>query len=121
MISSEIKKISNSLTSDKAKPYLLLTLAKANISEGDLASAGKNLEELIQQYPNSVEQGEASQLKQKIDYGGFTVERENTISSPLIGVMLPLNGTKVPQSGSSAASEILEGIKYAVSEYNSAS
>ena len=119
LISSEIKKISNSLTSDKAKPYLLLTLAKANISEGDLSSAGKNLEELIQQYPNSVEQGEASQLKQKIDYGGFTVERENTISSPLIGVMLPLNGTKVPQSGSSAASEILEGIKYAVSEYNS--
>ena len=119
LISIDVKKIYNSLNNSKAKPYLLLILAKINLSEGDINDASKDLQELVQRFPNSEEQGEASLLKQKIDDGILTVQPSTEVSSSLIGVMLPLSGDNVNSGAASAASEILEGIKYAVSEYNS--
>ena len=120
LISFDIKKIYDSLYESKAKPYLLLVLAKVNIAEGDLKAAKQYLQQLIQKYHDSAEQGEASLLVQKITSGVMIVQQNTEIFSPLIGVMLPLSGNKVNASASSAAFEILQGIKYAVSEYNSA-
>ena len=119
LISSDIKKIYNTIIESKSKPYLLLILAKLSVTEGNLRAAGQYLQLLVNKYPDSDEQGEASLLKQKIDSDILTVQPNTIISSPLIGVMLPLSGDKVSSGASSAASEILEGIKYAVSEYNS--
>ncbi|MFZ0453849.1 MAG: ABC transporter substrate-binding protein [Ignavibacteriaceae bacterium] len=119
LISPDIKKIYNSTNESKSKPYLLLILSKLNVTEGNLKAASQYLQLLVNKYPNSDEQGEASLLKEKIDSDLLTVQPNTIISSPLIGVMLPLNGDKVSSSAASAASEILEGIKYAVAGYNS--
>ena len=119
LITSDIKKIYNSISESKAKPYLLLILSELSITEGNLKAASQYLLVLINKYPNSDEQGEASLLKQKIDADILTVQPNTDISFPLIGVMLPLSGDSLSPGASSAASEILEGIKYAVSEYNS--
>ncbi len=119
LISPDIKKIYNSINESKSKPYLLLILSKVSVAEGNLKAAGQYLLVLVQKYPNSDEKGEASLLKQKIDNDIITVRSNTEITSPLIGIMLPLSGGKVSSGASSAASEILEGIKYAVSEYNS--
>ena len=120
LISSDIKKIYNSVNESKSKPYLLLILSRLSIAEGNLRAAGKYLQILVTKYPDSDEQGEASLLKQKIDNDILTIHPNTEITGPLIGIMLPLSGDKVTSSASSAAAEILEGIKYAVSEYNSA-
>ena len=119
LISPDIKKIYNSISESKSKPYLLLILSKLSVTEGNLKAASQYLQLLVNKYPNSEEQGEASLLKQKIDNDILTVQPNTIISFPLIGVMLPLNGDKVSSGAASAASEILDGIKYAVSEYNS--
>jgi ABC-type branched-subunit amino acid transport system substrate-binding protein/outer membrane protein assembly factor BamD (BamD/ComL family) len=119
LISPDIKKIYNSVSESKSKPYLLLILSKLSVTEGNLKAASQYLMLLVNKYPNSDEQGEASLLKQKIDSDLLTVQPNTIISSPLIGVMLPLSGDKVTSGAASAANEILEGIKYAVSEYNS--
>jgi branched-chain amino acid transport system substrate-binding protein len=119
LISPDIKKIYNSISESKSKPYLLLILSKLSVTEGNLKAASQYLQLLVNKYPNSDERGEASLLKQKIDSDLLTVQPNTIIASPLIGVMLPLSGDKVSSGAASAASEILEGIKYAVSEYNS--
>ena len=119
LISPDIKKIYNSVSESKSKPYLLLILSKLSITEGNLKAASQYLLLLVNKYPNSDEKGEGTLLKQKIDSDLLSVQSNTTIiSSPLIGVMLPLSGAKVTSGAASAASEILEGIKYAVSEYN---
>jgi len=120
LISFDIKKIYDSLNESKAEPYLLLVLAKVNVTEGDLKVAKLYLQQLIQKYPDAAEHGEASLLEQKIDRGELIVQQNTGTSFPLIGVMLPLSSDLVNASASSAASQILQGIKYAVSEYNSA-
>ncbi len=119
LISPDIKKIYNSISESKSKPYLLLILSKLSVTEGNLKAASQYLQLLVNKYPNSDEQGEAFLLKQKIDSDLLSVQPNTIISTPLIGVMLPLSGDKVSSGAASAASEILEGIKYAVSEYNS--
>lgn len=119
LISPEIKRIYNTVSESKAKPYLLLILSKLSITEGNLKAAGQYLLLLVNKYPNSEEYGEASLLKKKIDSDILTVQPNTEFSSPLIGVMLPLGGDSLSSGASSAAYEILEGIKYAVSEYNS--
>ena len=119
LISPDIKKIYNSISESKSKPYLLLILSKLSVTEGNFKAASQYLQLLVNKYPNSDELGEASLLKQKIDSDLLTVQPNTIIASPLIGVMLPLSGDKVSSNAASAASEILEGIKYAVSEYNS--
>jgi branched-chain amino acid transport system substrate-binding protein len=127
LLSSDVRKIYDTLAEPKVKPYLLLVLAKVNLGEGDNNAAQHYLQELTQTYPDAEEVGEAFSLSQKIKYEDLTLDQNtvntiantSNITTSLIGVILPLNGEKVNQGTASTASEILEGIKYAVFEYNS--
>lgn len=94
------------------KPYLLLILSEVQINEGDYPSAKKNLQEIINNFPNSEEFSEAQTL-----YGEIKDKKFIPVKN-LIGVILPLGGNQVPAYASSAAKEILEGIKFAVSNFN---
>ncbi len=102
----------DSTSNTKLKPYLLLTLGKIYIQNGNYKNAEAALSDLIHLYPLSEEKGEAVTLYQRI-----LVEKETTPTTPLIGVMLPFN-YQSKDTISNAGSEILEGIKYAVAQYN---
>ncbi len=97
----------------KAKSFLLLNLGKAYYKEGNIAEARKSFGKLVRNYPASEESNEAIALNQKI----MTIRTSN-IPSNIIGVMLPLEGPNVSISAAATANEILEGIKFAVSEFN---
>lgn len=109
--SMQIKKYSDEASDKKLKPYLLMVLGKKYLIENDNVNAIRCFNEIIRSYYSSDEFDEAEKLKSGSDtltsYGNTGI---------LIGVMLPLrdNEGKVNTTGH----EILEGIKFAVSEYN---
>ncbi len=107
----EVKAIYDSTGNDRLKPYLLLVSCKFYLKNGNLNAAETALSNLLHLYPESEEKSEAVTLYQKV-----LNEKKTTSSTPIIGVMLPLNNNSDVHSN--AASEILEGIKYAVSEFN---
>ena len=111
----QLSKFEDSLNvNDKeAKSFLLLNLGKAYLKEGNIAEARKSFGKLIRNYPASKESYEAVEMNQKI-----IQYRSSNIPSNIIGVMLPLEGEKVSSSTASSANEILEGIKFAISEFN---
>ncbi len=97
----------------KAKSFLLLNLGKAYYKEGNIAEARKSFGKLVRNYPASKESNEAIALNQQI-----ITNRANNIPTNIIGVMLPLEGPNVSASAANSANEILEGIKFAISEFN---
>jgi branched-chain amino acid transport system substrate-binding protein len=99
-------------TNPKTKPLILLIESELKIKESDAAGAKKYLTDLIQSFPQSVE-------KIKADSIYSSIKNKNLLpSGKIIGVLLPLSGTNVPQSAITASNEILEGIKYAVNQFN---
>ncbi|MFO7445428.1 MAG: ABC transporter substrate-binding protein [Ignavibacteriaceae bacterium] len=98
---------------ENQKPFIQLLLGKVLLKENKREEAKQTFIGILQQYPASAEKAEADQLYKK------TLEPGNDVgagsANSLIGVILPL--TK--NSNSAAAEEILEGIKFAVSEFNS--
>ena len=112
---SGAKKIYDATNNRQIKPFLLLLLGKISLKNRDYTSAQKYFSDLILLYPDSPEKNEAKILQET------TLKNKSEtafISPPLIGVMLPLIKTRGEETASLTAAEILEGIKYAVSEYN---
>lgn len=108
----EIKALYDSTQSNRLKPYLLLLTGRFYIQNYNLKAAENTLSDILHLYPESEEKSEAATLYQKV-----LNEQRTTSTTPIIGVILPLDSLN---NGiySNAAGEILEGIKYAVSEYN---
>ena len=107
---TQLEKLYSSFSSVSVKPYVLLQQGKYLIRNGDSFNAENAFEELIKSYPESDEYNEAKKL---VNYS-YTPVSANTI----IGVMLPLEKNSVGEYTSQSAIEILEGIKFAVDEFN---
>ncbi len=101
----------DSTTSSTVRPYLMLLIGKMYLDKAKFDKAEVIFAELLKKYPNSEEKSEAATLYQHI-----TNDRSLSPATPILGVMLPLSG--VSGDASNAASEMLEGIKYAVDNYN---
>lgn len=108
-----IQGLYNSATSDKVKAHLLLLLGKAYIYSGDTIDGLRTFSEVTRFYPSSPESIEAKRL-----YDGASNNKQITSGSAIIGVMLPLNYSENSRGKRTPVSEILEGIKFAVSRYN---
>ena len=106
------KNIYDTTSSEKLKPFLLLMLGKAYFSSGNSIDGLKAFSKIESLYPDSPENLEAK------DYNPSSIQYYHSNSTvALIGVMLPLflnnsSGAKSP------VTEILDGIKFAVSRYN---
>jgi len=111
--STQIKQLNDSFTGSIVKPFLLLQLGIAFSNEGDLINAKKSISELINNYPGSEEYAEAVDF-----YGSLSDQTVTNSSATLIGVILPLQRNSTGQITSTASLEILEGIKFALSEFN---
>lgn len=108
----QIRSLYDTTNSEKLKPFLLLVLGKAYFSNGNSGEGQRTFSKLDNLYPYSPENLEAK------DYNPSTIR--NYISKPgvtLIGVMLPLNLNN-SSGGKTPVTEILNGIKFAVSQYN---
>ena len=108
----DIKKVYETTGSDKLKPFLLLVLGKLYIVQGNSDEGLKAFSKINDLYPDSPDNIEAK------GYNAAPIKNFSAnVNGALIGVMLPLF------SGDSSATigpvnEILEGIKFAVSQYN---
>jgi branched-chain amino acid transport system substrate-binding protein len=107
---TQLDKLNSSFTSSKVKSFILLEKGKYLIRNGDAIGAKEVFEELISSYPESAEFAEAKKL---IDYS-HSPEPAKTV----IGVMLPLETNSAGEYNTQSAAEILEGIKFAVDEFN---
>ncbi len=107
---TQLDKLNSSFTSTKVKSYILLEKGKYLIRNGDAVGAKKVFEELISSYPESAEFTEAKKL---IDYS-----HSSEPAKMVIGVMLPLEMNSAGEYNTQSAAEILEGIKFAVDEFN---
>jgi len=113
---SSLLRVLNTLYSgENTSPYLKFLLGRVYQKENNPEVARQTFEELITKYPNSPERARAVNL---IRDGVSTQKTNSDFSSPLIGAMLPLSGVSLSDEQSAAAKEILEGIRYAVYEYN---
>jgi branched-chain amino acid transport system substrate-binding protein len=110
LLAAELKSIHDSTKLLTAKPFILLMSGKIYLAQQNYKLAQETFTTLIRIYPDSYEKQEALRLVDE------TLVPEDLINkSDIIGVILPLSASP---SSSSAASEILEGIKFALSEYN---
>ena len=107
---SQLQKLYVSYTSTKVKSFILLQLGKYFIRIGDSFSAKSTFSDLMKNYPDSEEYTQAQNL--------YNNSYESNLVSTVIGVMLPLETDSVGEFTSQPASEILEGIKFAVNEFN---
>ena len=111
--SVQIQRISDSSTNDDARAYLLLLLAQSYLKEKKEFSAKSALSEILKKYPSSEEFNEAQQLYDE----PYLIDNTSSFQN-IIGVLLPLKTNTTGQFTSTTAIEILEGIKFAVSEFN---
>lgn len=111
LTSRQIKTFSDDLSDRKLKPFLLLVLGKKYLLENNYVDAIKSFNEITTSFSLSDEFSEAEKLK--LSSANLKSYGDKGI---LIGVMLPLNNDD--GTTNLAGIEILEGIKYAVSEYN---
>ena len=107
---TQLERLSSSFNSGKVKSYLMLQQGKYLIRNGNSSGAKNKFEELISSYPESAEYTEAKKL---VDYS-YSAKPSATV----IGVMLPLETNPAGEFNNLPAAEILEGIKFAVDEFN---
>lgn len=107
---NQLQKFYSASSSVKVKAYVLLQQGKYLLRNGDSFTAKNIFEELIRNYPESDEFNEAKKL---VDYSNSP-----TPATTIIGLMLPLETNSTGQYTSQSAIEILEGIKYALDEFN---
>jgi len=106
----QLERLSSSFSSSKVKSYVLFQQGKYLIRNGNIPDAKNKFSELTRTYPESDEYNEAKKL---LDYQ-YSSEPATTV----IGVMLPLDISSTGVYNSQPAAEILEGIKFAVDEFN---
>ena len=107
---SQLQKLYSLFTSSKVKSFVLLQVGKYFIRTGDSFSAKSTFSDLMKNYPESVEYNEANKLYD------FSYDFKPVVN--LVGVMLPLETNPLGVVTSQPAAEILEGIKFAVNEFN---
>ena len=107
---SQLQKLYASNTSTKVKSFILLQLGIYFIRNGDSFSAKSTFSDLMKNYPDSEEYNQAQSL--------YNTSYQPNVVTTVIGVMLPLETDSVGEYTSQAASEILEGIKFEVNEFN---
>ncbi len=106
----QLQKFNSLFTNRKVKSFVLLQIAKNMIRAGNSESAKSILSEIINNYSEYEEHDEAEKL--------FETPYESVPSGRIVGVMLPLETDATGEYTSEPASEILEGIKFAIDEYN---
>ncbi len=111
--SSDLQQLYDSFTSKKVKPFLLLLLAKSFLKERDVESASIYFSKILQSYSSSEEYPEAKNL-----YENPVLPAEYNGTASIIGVLLPLKMDSTGNYTSTAATEILDGVKFAISEFN---
>lgn len=107
---TQLDRLNSSFNSSKVKSYVLLQQGKYLIRNGNPSGAKNKFEELTRTYPESAEYSEAKKL---MDY-----QYSPETATIVIGVMLPLEINSAGEYKTQSASEILEGIKFAVDEFN---
>lgn len=107
---SEVKTIYDTTKLSALKPFLLLVNGKIHLSRKNDKLARETFTQLIRLYPDSYEKKEAQKLSD-----ATILPKDITEKSYVVGVIMPLSSNL---SLNTAASEILEGIKFALSEYN---
>lgn len=107
---AEVKSIYDSTKLSSVKPCLLLVNGKIHLNRKNDKLAQETFTKLIRLYPDSYEKKEAQKL-----YDATLLPKETTGKPDVVGVILPLSSNL---SSAAAATEILEGIKFALSEYN---
>ena len=107
---SQLQKLYSLFTSNKLKSFVLLELGKYFVRTGDSFNAKSTFSDLMNSYPESVEYNEANKLYD------FSYNSSPVVT--VIGVMLPLETNSFGEFTSQPAAEILEGIKFAVNEFN---
>lgn len=111
---SQIKIVYDSLAGKKAKPLVLLLLGKSYVQNNNRKDAENSFSELLRLYPESEEKGEAATLYNRIE------DEKHLSGSPVVAALIPLNSAR-NNDDYKTASDILEGIKFAFSEYNNQS
>ena len=107
----QLDRINSSFSSEKIKSYVLLQKGKYYLRSGNSYSSKETLEEIINDYPQSVEYAEAIKLTENS-------EASLLPATTIVGIMLPLETNSYGEYGSQSAAEILEGIMFAVDEFN---
>ena len=107
---SQLQKLYSLFTSNKVKSFVLLELGKYFVRTGDSFNAKSTFSDLMNNYPESVEYNEANKL--------YDFSYDSSPVVIVIGVMLPLETNSFGEFTSQPAAEILEGIKFAVNEFN---
>lgn len=93
------------------KPFMLLLCSKNYVEQRNRSAAQQQLKKLIDSYPKSSEYAEARKLYDELIRRNDMLEQAD-----IVGVLLPLTSSA---GTSETAAEILEGIKYSISEFNS--
>ena len=106
----QLQKFYSLSSNEKVKSYILLEQGKLLLRDDESYRANKTFDEIMKEFPDSDEADEAEKLI------SFSVTP--TSRSIVIGVMLPLETDSIGKYTSQPAIEILEGIKFAVNEYN---
>ncbi len=108
---SQIKAVLDSTKKINSKPFLLLVLGKSYFQNDDSLNACNTFNNLIKEFPASSESIEAAKLNKEIR------SKQEVFSTPVIAALLPLSSNSA-NIDKRAVSEILEGIKFAISAYN---
>ncbi len=114
LTSDDLEKMLPLASGKKAKPFLLLLTGKSYLKINNKLDADAAFLEILELYPESPEEEEASVL-----YRQELKEKQEIYDNqvPVIAALLPLTKSGTDEE-SASAKEILEGIKFAVSEYN---
>lgn len=108
--SLDLIRIYSKYKSEIITPYILYLLGQIYFKEGDIQSSKNSFKEILNLYPKSAEYNDALNLYK---HGGF--ERRLTSTETIIGVILPFGKNEDKHS---PVNEILEGIRFAVDEFN---
>lgn len=107
---AEIKSIHDTTELTEVKPFLLLLTGKIHAARQNSKLAQEIFSKIAETYPGSFEKSEAEKLSKELN-----VPKSENENFDVVGVILPLTSS---QSASTAAQQILEGIKYSLSEFN---
>ncbi len=109
---SQVDSVYDTTKAIKSKPFLLLELGKLYLQDDKKEEALNSFSSILKNFSYSDERSDAATLYEKA-----SAEVLGPPSNPIIAVLLPLKDSSESKV-SKTISEILEGIKYAASEYN---
>lgn len=113
LTSSEVERFEQKYSNNELTPFILYVKGLVLTKEGSLQEAENTFFEIIRNYPESAEHSKSSDLYAKLKNLPPPTETKTNI-----GVILPLSYDRFGNPTNSAAQEVLEGIKYAIHEYN---